>query len=72
MWKSIVFIVALTNFTFANAKLEEVFKWKQIDWKWPSEEVRNNAIKSGEFVPGNGMPNAIARWKNKLFVTIPR
>lgn len=67
---SIIVLVFLIS--SVSAKLEEVYKWNHLEWNWPSEEVKNNAIKLGEFVPGNSMPNGILPWKNKLFVTVPR
>ncbi|KAL1494889.1 hypothetical protein ABEB36_010404 [Hypothenemus hampei] len=56
----------------ALANLEEVFAWKELSFAWPSEEVHNAALKDGDYVPGNNLPLGLDRWKNKLFVTVPR
>lgn len=67
------FSVLLLSFYLCNAaQLEEVFKWKQLEFAWPSEEVKENAIKSGDYIPENNLPLGLDRWKDKLFVTVPR
>lgn len=48
------------------------FQWKVIDYKWESNEARQKAIKSGDYIPENNMPTGVARWRDKLFITIPR
>lgn len=65
-------LVIVVSFTTSTATLEEVFSWKQIEWKWPSQQAKDDAIKHGEYIPGNSMPNSFLRWKDKLFVTVPR
>lgn len=57
--------------TAATNGLQERFSWKVVDFEYPSEEARNEAIKSGEFIPENNLPLGVERWKNKLFVTVP-
>lgn len=68
---SLIFL-ALVGLSVVSAKLEEVFKWKLTEWKWPNEQARNKAIQIGDYIPGNSMPNGILRWKDKMFVTVPR
>jgi len=63
--------VALCGFA-AAATLEEVFSWKEVSFVWPNDETKENAIKSGDYIPANNLPLGLARWKNKLFVTVPR
>lgn len=72
MQKVVILLLALLGLTVVTAKLEEVFNWKEIDWTWRNDEEKNNAIINGHYIPGNSMPNGILRWKDKLFVTIPR
>ncbi|XP_045493043.1 protein yellow-like isoform X1 [Colias croceus] len=48
------------------------FAWKEVDFVWDSPEQRENAIKDGLFVKAHNLPLGVARWKNKLFVTVPR
>ncbi|XP_074031824.1 yellow-c [Leptinotarsa decemlineata] len=56
----------------AAAVLEEVFAWKELDFDWPNDEFKNDLVKSGEYVAGNNLPLGVDRWKDKLFVTVPR
>lgn len=66
-----VLLVAICGVSLA-AKPEEVFKWKQLEFAWPSEDVKENAVKKGDYIPENNLPLGLDRWKNKLFVTVPR
>ncbi|KAK7574212.1 hypothetical protein V9T40_011403 [Parthenolecanium corni] len=56
----------------ANYKLVPRFEWKQVDFDFPNDNVRAEAIKNGEFIPQNNLPLGVERWRNKLFVTLPR
>ncbi|XP_069674644.1 protein yellow-like [Periplaneta americana] len=53
-------------------KLQEKFNWKLLDYAYPDEQSRQHALRTGEFVPENGIPVGIEIWKDKLFVTVPR
>lgn len=76
MSKLAVFVVALAGLcvasTVALADLNEVYSWKDVSFKWPSEEAKNRAIGDGQYIAGNNLPLGLARWKDKLFVTVPR
>lgn len=61
----IVNVDALTN-------LKEKFKWKQIEFEWPSEETQKTWLASKKYIPENNLPLGLERWNNKLFLTIPR
>ncbi|KAK7574216.1 hypothetical protein V9T40_011407 [Parthenolecanium corni] len=56
----------------ASYELAARFEWKQVDFDYPNETVRAEAVKNGEFIPRNNAPLGVERWRNKLFVTIPR
>ncbi|XP_035435689.1 L-dopachrome tautomerase yellow-f2 isoform X2 [Spodoptera frugiperda] len=47
------------------------FQWKTIDFAWEGSE-RESAITNGSYVPVHNMPTGLARWRDKLFITIPR
>lgn len=66
------FLLILTLASAAFAALEEVFGWNELSFAWPSNEAKENAIKSGDYVPENNLPLGLDRWKDKLFVTVPR
>lgn len=67
-----VFLVFVCANLGLDAKLKEKFKWKQISYDWPSEQVKEEAINSRNFIPENNIPIGLAIWKDKLFITIPR
>lgn len=54
------------------AELNEIFSWKQLEYKWPSQEAKESAIQKRAYIPENNLPLGLDRWKNKLFVTVPR
>ncbi|XP_065220917.1 protein yellow-like [Planococcus citri] len=56
----------------ATNSLQERFSWKIVDFEFPSEDARNEAIRNGEFIPENNLPLGLERWRNKLFVTLPQ
>lgn len=47
------------------------FQWKTIDFTWEGGS-KEKAIADKSYIPRNIMPTGLARWKNKLFITIPR
>ncbi len=55
-----------------NMKLQERFSWKQVDFDFQDDNARTNAIQNGDYIPENNLPLGVERWKNKLFVTLPR
>lgn len=53
-------------------KLQEQFNWKILDFEFPSEEEKQQALRTGRYVPENGLPVGIEIWQDKLFVSVPR
>ncbi|GLV44411.1 yellow-c [Carabus blaptoides fortunei] len=53
-------------------ELDEVFAWKELDFAWPSPQVKEKALESKEYIPSNNLPLGLDRWNDKLFVTVPR
>ncbi|XP_060529364.1 protein yellow-like [Cylas formicarius] len=70
--KVFVVLVCAATTVKAIAKLEEVFAWKQVTFTWPSAETEKIAKEEGDYEPKNNLPLGLARWKDKLFVTVPR
>ncbi|CAH0713103.1 unnamed protein product, partial [Brenthis ino] len=64
----LLFVLAIHNI---EGLLPPRFQWKTIDFAWEAR-AREAAIASGDYIPKNNMPTGIARWKDKLFITIPR
>lgn len=66
-------LVLVIAVAYATAtKLEEKFSWKELDFAWPSEEVKQEAIKSGKYIESHNLPLGLDVWKDKLFITVPR
>nr|QEO33343.1 yellow [Platymeris biguttatus] len=73
MWTLyIINILALTSYTHAAANLYGKFAWKSLDYAFPSEYSRTEALYTGDFIPENNLPVGIEIWKNKMFITVPR
>lgn len=74
MCQIVILIAAIVagNAVVSFAKLEEVFGWKDVSYQWPSKDVENNAIASGEYIAKNNLPLGLIRWKDKMFITVPR
>ncbi|KAG5889899.1 hypothetical protein JTB14_008045 [Gonioctena quinquepunctata] len=66
LFAALIFIVG------AAAELEEVFKWNELSFDWPSEEAKNEALENGDYIPENNLLLGLYKWKNKMFVSIPR
>ncbi|XP_063830851.1 L-dopachrome tautomerase yellow-f-like [Ostrinia nubilalis] len=47
------------------------FQWKLIDYAWEGD-FKDTALAMGAYIPENNMPTGLARWKDKLFITVPR
>ncbi|XP_032511479.2 protein yellow-like [Danaus plexippus] len=70
---SIYCIVALSALVSCMAVKPDLrFAWKQVDYAWDNPSQRETAVKDGVFVQENNIPLGLAKWKNKLFVTVPR
>lgn len=67
-----LFVVAVAGLASGQTKLQERFSWRQMDWVFPNQQIRERAIASGDYIPTNGLPVGIERWQNKLFVSVPR
>ncbi|XP_058125130.1 protein yellow [Anopheles ziemanni] len=53
-------------------KLKEKFKWREVSYAWPSEETKQEALRSGNYIVHNNLPLGLERWRDKLFITVPR
>lgn len=52
--------------------LNEKFTWRELEFTWPSDDVRQEAIRNGNYVPSNNLPLAFDVWRDKVFLTVPR
>ncbi|CAG9125745.1 unnamed protein product [Plutella xylostella] len=53
-------------------QLHILYEWKQLDYQFPSEGARQQALASKEFVPQNNIPMGLEVFEDRLFVTVPR
>lgn len=65
-------ILILAAFTADAVKLKEKFKWREVEFDWSSPEAKQEALKSEKYVPSNNLPLGLERWRDKLFITVPR
>lgn len=65
-------ILILVAFTVDAVKLEEKFKWREVEFDWTTPEAKQEALKSEKYVPSNNLPLGLERWRDKLFITVPR
>ncbi|XP_028163887.1 protein yellow-like [Ostrinia furnacalis] len=69
-WK--ILLLCLVPLASAAVKFQETFAWNVMDWNYPTEASRQQAIQAGALIPENALPVGIERWRNKLFVSVPR
>lgn len=55
-----------------GVKLKEKFKWREVSFAWPSEDAKVAALNSGKYIVHNNLPLGLERWRDKLFITVPR
>lgn len=65
-------ILCLLTVTNAVQKLQERFSWTQLDFAFPSQQAKEQALAAGTYVPTNALPVGVEHWGNKLFVSVPR
>lgn len=73
---SVILIIKHSNAVYT---VNTIAQWNQLEFKFPSATIEQNARNSGEYIPGNSIPIDVAVFNNvadasrkKTFVTIPR
>lgn len=68
-----ILVLLLALFVFGESiKLEQKYLWKEVEYAWPSEEARKQALESGNYIPENNLLLGLDVWRDKLFITVPR
>ncbi|XP_015601990.1 protein yellow isoform X2 [Cephus cinctus] len=68
-----VFLTLLSLTATVNChSFETVYSWKEIDFNFPNDSIRQEYTASGDYIQKNNAPVGINIWRNKLFVTVPR
>ncbi|XP_054727583.1 protein yellow [Anastrepha obliqua] len=65
-------LLCLVAHARATYKLQERYSWTQLDFAFPSANLKQQALASGDYVPQNALPVGVEHWGNRLFVTVPR
>ncbi|XP_066588544.1 protein yellow-like [Prorops nasuta] len=66
-------LAAASGITTPNEhSFKTIYSWKQIDFNFPNESIRNAYLASGGYIPENNMPLGLNVWQNKMFITVPR
>lgn len=55
-----------------SKSLVERFRWRFVDYAWPSEDMRQDALARGFYQPQNNLPVGIEVWQDKMFISVPR
>ncbi|XP_059059630.1 protein yellow-like [Achroia grisella] len=71
MKAAVLLAIFIYIFQKSSGLLPPKFQWKSLDFAFEAQS-RESAIASGLYIPENNMPTGIARWKEKIFITIPR
>lgn len=53
-------------------KLQERFAWQELQFDWPDEATKQEAIASGSYKADHNLPLGMDVWNDKLFITVPR
>ncbi|VVD05650.1 unnamed protein product [Leptidea sinapis] len=69
-----VLVIILTEDAESSAgrAIGTLYRWKQIDFAYPSPDERLRAIENGQFIQANVVPLGVERWKDRVFVSTPR
>lgn len=70
--KSLLFTFLLVKTVMSLQKFQEHFAWNQLDYNFPNDAIRRNALATGRFKPQNNLPVGIEVWEDKMFISVPR
>lgn len=65
-------VATVTRVARCYEPFQVIFQWNTIDVIWPTEEMRQIALRKGDYVPANNLISGIKLWKNKMYLTVPR
>jgi hypothetical protein len=68
----VVVVLLCAVVTIDAKKLAEKYSWKELDYAWPSDAAKQEAIRTGSYVESHNLPLGLEVWKNKMFITVPR
>lgn len=62
----------LSLLSVVRTDLREAYSWRQIDYLFPTEQIKTQAIESGQYIAENNVPVGLEVWEDRVFVTVPR
>lgn len=65
-----LFVLAVNAYAMDNLRV--AFQWKQLDFDFPSDEAREEAVRNKEFIQENNLPLGLEVYGDRLFITVPR
>nr|BDD85299.1 yellow-d protein [Ischnura senegalensis] len=64
--------LTMTSASAAGANFPEIFGWPTLDFEFPSDSARQQALSSNYFIPGNSQPIDVQAVGDRVFITMPR
>ncbi|XP_067671752.1 major royal jelly protein 1-like [Haliotis asinina] len=61
-----------TAFSQNVGQLSLEYHWKSLDFEWSSDNVRQEFIKNGSFIPENNIASGIKVYNRSVYITVPR
>ncbi|KAK2576270.1 hypothetical protein KPH14_005636 [Odynerus spinipes] len=68
----LLILATVATVSWCHEPFQVIFQWNTIDVIWPSEEIRQYAIRKREYVPANNFIAGAKFWKGKMYLTVPR
>lgn len=68
----LLLLVGLTAVSGQKNPFQPLFSWKQVDWNFPNDSMRESYKTAGDFIPSSNVPLGVNVWQDKLFITVPR
>jgi hypothetical protein len=68
----IILAIDLCLIKSATFLIPPKFQWKTLDFAWNNDYKHKDLLAAGDYIAENNMPTGLLRWKDKLFITIPR
>ncbi|CAB3382147.1 Hypothetical predicted protein [Cloeon dipterum] len=66
-----IFLLCLSSLSTA-AKFTQVYKWSEMDFEWPSEATRTQAMENGTYNPKKIYPRYMAVYGTRIFLSLEK
>ncbi|BFZ09592.1 hypothetical protein BsWGS_12631 [Bradybaena similaris] len=73
MFSSLALMCDFDLNTSSSTRLAEImYEWVQVEFYWPSEEMRRQFEANGSYNPAHNLISGIKTYKGQVYVTVPR